>query len=96
MFKKLVHFETRRPTKVLLMFLGPVPISDEKYEDLVHLSKFCSKMQAKDYFSNLPHNDEARQKREKYSQSRMRTIPFSEVAKQSVYLKWHSSYTFNK
>ncbi|KAG8271208.1 hypothetical protein J6590_068633 [Homalodisca vitripennis] len=43
---------------------GPVPISNEKYTDVVDLSRFCNNILAKDCFLNLPHNDEARKKRE--------------------------------
>lgn len=66
--KFVIYFGICKPTKNVLihfMFLGPVPISDEKYEDVVHLTKFCSNLQAKDYFLSLLHDDEARKKREK-------------------------------
>lgn len=36
------------------LYIGTLPISQQKYDDLQHLKKFCSQ-EAQSYFNNLPH-----------------------------------------
>lgn len=42
------------------MFLERLPISNEKYKDVIHLSQFCNRKEAREYLKKLPHSDIAK------------------------------------
>lgn len=39
----------------MCMISDRLPISNEKFEDIMELSKYCKNSNAKEYFAKLPH-----------------------------------------
>lgn len=51
-----------------LIVLFALPVSNEKYLDLVELSKFCTNVAAANYFSKSNHKNDAKIRKEKKKQ----------------------------